>query len=143
MRAFRSVTSWILAAFIMAMFAIMGDAKLFSDPEVPNVIFATIAERTNTPLFEPTGRYVVGLLELFAIVLLLLPFSRRVGSFLALCISLGAVAMHLSPFLGVEVPLEIGKSATDGGQLFYLAMALTAASGLLFFIHPGPKPRRY
>ena len=132
----RSILSWVLALFLFAMFLMLADAKLFSNPDAPNVVFSTIAERSGEALFEPTGRYLTGLAELLAALLLLLPATRRTGAIIAFCISAGAVAFHLSPFLGQEIPVAPGSDKTDGGQLFYLALALTAASGLLIFTHP-------
>ncbi|MEO1642855.1 MAG: hypothetical protein AAFR74_05920 [Pseudomonadota bacterium] len=45
--------------------------------------------------------------------------------------------------LGREVPLSLnqGETATDGGQLFALAIAMLTASLLVLMIHPG-KPSK-
>ena len=142
MRGVRTFLSWVLAIFIIVMFLIMADEQLFSDPNTPNVLFSVLAEKTGIALFEPTGRYLTGLIEIFTAFWLLLPFSRRFGAFLALCVSGAAVALHLSPYLGQEVPTVLGGTETDGGELFYLAIALTAASGLLLFAHPKTRKRR-
>ena len=142
MRGIRSLLSWILSLLIIVMFVYLADRKLFADPTIVNPIFATLAENSGISLFEPTGRFVTGLFELVAALFLLLPFSRRFGAFMAFCVSAVAVGLHLSPWLGTEVPLVAGGSETDGGMLFNLAMALTAASGLLVFIHPGRRSTR-
>lgn len=143
MRGIRTLLSWVLALVVIAMFVYLADKKLFADPSTPNPIFATLAEKSGFELFEPTGRFAVGLIELFAALLLLLPFTRRFGAFIAFCVSAGAVGLHLSPWLGAEVPVAVGAAQTDGGMLFYLAMALTAASGILMFIHPGRRRSRF
>ena len=119
------------------------DAKLFQDPNIPNVVFATIAENSGIPLFEPSIRFIVGIGEFLTALLLLLPYTRRFGAFLSFCTTVAALMFHLSPWLGVEVPLVIGSLETDGGQLFNLAMAMTAAGGLLMFIHPKKQRRRF
>ena len=89
-------------------------------------------------MLEPTGRVVVAIAELLAAFLLLLPMTRRTGAGLSIVILGGAVAAHLMPdVLGREVPLSLAANAdTDGGKLFALAIAMLAASVLLFVLHP-------
>jgi uncharacterized membrane protein YphA (DoxX/SURF4 family) len=147
MRAMRLVGSWGLALFLIFMFLQAtihplpnppeGSVKLF-DPPGQNIVFATIAANTQIPLFEPTGRVVVAIAELLAALLLLLPMTRRTGAGLSFLILAGAVAFHMMPdILGREVPTSLAAGAgTDGGQLFALAIAMLAASMLLFVIHP-------
>ncbi len=141
MREARTMASWILALFLTAMFLWIADQSLFP-AEGKNIVFPLLAERSEYYLFEPTGRYVVSLLEVLAAVLIFIPPTRRLGAMLAILISAGAVGLHLSPWLGMEVPtsteaLAGAPEATDGGQLFYLSLGLLIASLLLFFIHPG------
>lgn len=69
---------------------------------------------------EPWGRYGVGVLELIASVLLLVPRWSWVGAGLGLGLMVGALGMHLT-ILGIEVQ-------GDGGQLFYYALAVTVCS---------------
>jgi len=147
MRAMRHLGSWGLALFLIFMFLQAtvhplpnppeGSVKLF-DPPGQNIVFATIAANTQIPLVEPTGRVVVAIGELLAALLLLLPMTRRTGAGLSFLILGGAVAVHLMPdVLGREVPLSLTPgAATDGGQLFALAIAMLAASMLLFVVHP-------
>ena len=147
MRAMRHLGSWGLALFLIFMFVQAtihplpnppaGSVKLFDLPG-QNIVFATLAANTQMPLFEPTGRVVVALGELLAAFLLLLPMTRRLGAGLSFLILGGAVAFHLMPsVLGREVPLSLDPGAgTDGGQLFALAIAMLAASMLLFVVHP-------
>ena len=150
MRAMRHLGSWGLALFLVFMFVQAtihplpnppeGSVKLF-DAAGQNIVFATIAAKTQIPLFEPTGRVVVALAELLAAILLLLPFTRRSGAVLSFLILSGAVIMHLIPsVLGREIPLSLEPgAATDGGQLFALAIAMLAASMLLIVVHPSKK----
>lgn len=147
MRAMRHLGSWGLALFLIFMFVQAtihplpnppaGSVKLF-DPAGQNIVFATLAQNTGIALFEPTGRVVIALGELLAALLLLLPFTRRMGAILSFLILTGAVAFHLMPdVLGREVPLSLDSgAATDGGQLFALAIAMLAASMLLVVVHP-------
>ncbi|MEO1662000.1 MAG: hypothetical protein AAFR51_13495 [Pseudomonadota bacterium] len=150
MRAMRHLGSWGLALFLIFMFVQAtihplpnppeGSVKLF-DAAGQNIVFATIAAKTQIPFFEPTGRVLVAIAELIAAVLLLLPFTRRSGAILSFLILGGAVIMHLMPsVLGREIPLSLETgAATDGGQLFALAIAMLAASMLLIVVHPSKK----
>ena len=143
MRGIRSLLSWILALLVIGMFAFLADKKLFSYPSQFDAVFAALAENSGFEMFEPTGRFVTGIVELVAALFLFLPFTRRFGAFIAFCVSAIAVGLHMSPWLGTEAPLTAGAAETDGGMLFYLAMALTAASGIILMVHPGRRRRRF
>lgn len=136
MRGMRQVGSWVLALFLGVMLLWIADLTLFPREPGQNAVFPALAEYSGIPLWEPTGRLVVGLLQVFAALLLIIPAVRRSGAILAGLIALGAVAAHVL-WLGPSVPLETGSLETDGGQLLYLALALLAASVLLIFLHPG------
>ena len=151
MRLLRHLASWGLALFLIAMFVQAtihplpnppeGQVKLF-DLAGENIVFATMAQNTGIALLEPTGRFVVAIIELLAALLLLIPYSRRVGAVLSFLILAGAVAAHLMPdVLGREVRLSLqpGETETDGGQLFALAIAMLTASLLVLMIHPGKR----
>lgn len=151
MRLLRHLASWGLALFLIAMFVQAtlhplpnppeGQVKLFDLPG-ENIVFATMADNTGIALLEPTGRFVVAIIELFTALLLLIPYSRRLGAVLSFLILAGAVAAHLSPdILGREVPLSLqpNETVTDGGQLFALAIAMLTATLLVLMIHPGKR----
>ncbi len=148
----RGLISWVLALGLIFLFLQAtvhplpepptGQVKLLDAPGT-NIIFQTLAERSGLALFEPAGRVVTAYLELFAALLLFFPFSRRLGAFLAFCILGGAVGLHLSPWLGREVPISLAENAPgDGGELFMLAIAMLTASLLIMFVHPGRRRRR-
>lgn len=140
--------SWALALFLIFLFVQAtihplpgpqpGGVK-FLDPAGENIVFQTLAERSRYPIFEPTGRFLTGVLELIAAILLFLPITRRAGALLSSLILFAAVGLHLSPWLGREVPLSLaqGETATDGSALFSLAVAMLVASLLIMVIHPG------
>jgi hypothetical protein len=136
MHDMRLMASWVLALFLAAMFLWIADLTLFPPEPERNVIFPLLADYSGVTLFEPTGRLVTGLLQVLAALLLLLPWTRRVGAVLALAVAGGAVASHVL-WLGQEVPVALGSDETDGGQLLYLAVGLTAAALALVFVHPG------
>ncbi|MBS1487554.1 MAG: DoxX family protein [Bacteroidetes bacterium] len=68
---------------------------------------------------EPWGRIGVGVIELIAAVLLLIPATVWLGSVLSIGLMLGAIASHL---------LVIGVWRDDGGQLFYYALIVLACA---------------
>jgi len=142
MRDARVIASWALALFLAAMLLWIADQSLFPN-EGRNVVFPTLAEKSGYYLLEPTGRYVVSLLEVLAALLMILPWTRRIGAGLAVLVTAAAVGAHLTPWLGIQVPISAAPAAdgavtpTDGGQLFYLSLGLLVASLVLFFVHPG------
>ena len=136
MNGARLMGSWVLALFLAVMFLWIADLSLFPPTEAKNVVFPRLVEMSGIYLWEPTGRYVIGLAQVLAALLMIVPWTRRIGAILGFLIAAGAVAMHLL-WLGISVPIEKGSTATDGGQLFYLAIALAVASLMLAVIHPG------
>ena len=152
MRLFRHLVSWALALFLVAMFIHANIHPLpnppegmvkFFDPPGENIVFQTIATNSGISLYEPTGRVVVGIIELIAALFLILPMTRRFGAFLSAGILGGAVAMHLSPWLGreVHVSLDPQNTSTDGGMLFMLAILMLVCSLLVMVVHPSAKDR--
>ena len=136
MRDARTIGSWVLGLFLAVMLVWIADLSLFPATDARNVIFPMLADKSGYYIFEPTGRYVVSLAEVLAALLLILPWTRRLGAILAFLIAGGAVAAHIM-WIGISIPVETGSKTTDGGQLFYLAIALAVASLLLIFVHPG------
>ncbi|WP_370086239.1 DoxX family protein [Ekhidna sp.] len=63
---------------------------------------------------EPWGRWLVGIMELVAAILLIIPKTAWAGGALAIGLMVGAIGMHLT-LLGIEV-------MDDKGQLFYYAL---------------------
>lgn len=147
MRFVRTVLSWAIAAGIIFFFLQAtlhpfgpppaGSVKLWDAPG-ENIVFQTLATASGIALFEPAGRVGVAVVELFAALMLFLPWTRRFGASLAACIFGGAVALHLSPWLGREIPTSLAADAPGDNQaLFMLAVGLLVASILLIFVHPG------
>lgn len=147
----RTLLSWLLALFIIFIFLQatihplpdppIGQVKLHDLPG-ENIVFQTLANKSGIALFEPLFRVLTAVAELVAAALLLLPWTRRPGAILSAMILTGAVGLHLSPWLGREIPVSLqAGAASDGGQLFMLAIALLVASLLLIFIHPAGRSR--
>ncbi len=76
---------------------------------------------------EPIGRISIGILELIAGILLLIPRTVWAGAVLSLGIIGGAVFMHLTQ-LGIEVN-------NDGGVLFITALVTFILSGIILFLY--------
>ncbi len=76
---------------------------------------------------EPWGRWLTGIVELVASVLILWPRTTGIGALLAAGTMVGAIASHIM-VIGIE-------SAGDGGQLFRLAIIVLIASLVLAWGH--------
>src|SRR6476620_207713 len=75
---------------------------------------------------EPWGRILVGILELIASILLLIPRTTLAGAILGMGLMAGAVFSHLTK-LGIVVQ-------NDGGELFVLALIVFITCFCLFII---------
>jgi hypothetical protein len=140
----RLMASWVLALFLAIMFLLIADQTLFPATPAKNVIFPLLAQNSGIPLWEPTGRMLVGLADVLAALLVFVPFTRRAGAILAFLICAGATAVYLmwlTPGQAGAIPVETGSTDTDGGMLFDLTLALLGASLLLIFVHPGKAKR--
>ena len=71
---------------------------------------------------EPIGRIGIGILELIASILILIPRTTWLGAAMVIGIIGGAIMMHLTE-LGIEIN-------GDGGLLFYTALATFLLSAL-------------
>jgi uncharacterized membrane protein YphA (DoxX/SURF4 family) len=93
--------------------------KFTADP-VSVYIFETVG-------LEPYGRIGIGILELIAGILLLIPKTVWVGAVLTLGLIGGAIIMHLTK-LGIEVK-------NDGGMLFILAIITFLLSVIVLYMY--------
>ena len=74
---------------------------------------------------EPWGRWLSGVSELAASILLLVPATQLIGAAFAIGIMMGAIMSHVF-VLGIAIQ-------NDGGLLFSLACTVTAAcAGILY-----------
>lgn len=103
LRKIAYIVARLAAAFIMGQtlfFKFTGSAESI-------YIFSTVG-------MEPWGRWMVGLMELIAAILLIIPKTAWAGGVIAVGLMVGAIGMHLT-ILGIEV-------MEDKGQLFYYAL---------------------
>ncbi len=75
---------------------------------------------------EPYGRIGIGILELIASVLLLIPSKTWMGAILGFGLMAGAIFSHLTQ-LGIEVQ-------GDGGYLFILALIVLICCAILILV---------
>ncbi|NML59330.1 DoxX family protein [Chryseobacterium cheonjiense] len=76
---------------------------------------------------EPYGRIGIGILELVASILILIPRTTVYGAVLGLGLMLGAIKFHVTE-LGIDVQ-------HDGGKLFYLAVTVAVFCTLLIILY--------
>jgi hypothetical protein len=143
------VLSWALGLTLAVLLLVV--AYLQMTGPLPNPIFGMIAAHSHISLFEPYGRYLAALAEVAAVALVLWPRTRSWGAVLGLVVALVAIVLHLSPWLGVQLPqgpavsqaLAMGKTPaeiaamhlpTDKGALFLLALAIAVLSAGTYFI---------
>ncbi len=143
------VLSWALGLTLAVLLLIVAFLQITGS--TPNPVFGLLAARSHIALFEPWARYLVVLLEVVALLGVIYPKTRSQGAILALVVSLGAIVLQLSPWLGVQLPqgvavsqaLAQGKSAaeiaamnlpTDKGGLFLLALAIAVLSAGTMFV---------
>lgn len=99
--------AYIIARAVAALIMLQTLYFKFSGSPESMYIFKTVG-------MEPWGRWLVGIMELIASILLIVPRTVWLGGILTMGLMVGAIGMHLS-LLGIEV-------MGDKGQLFYYAL---------------------
>jgi len=107
------IVSWILQIVIIALVLPPAIAKLSGDPGAIK-IFTELK-------MEPNGRYLIGVLELVAVVLLLIPVSVVYGASLSAGLMAGAVVGHISK-LGFEG--QMGMMAGMAAMSFAFSLSI-------------------
>lgn len=106
------IISW-MAALVAAIIMLQTLYFKFTGAKESVYIFTSLG-------LEPSGRIGVGIAELIASLLILLPKTRSFGATLALGLMMGAMFGHLTT-LGIVV-------LNDGGYLFALAVIVSLCS---------------
>jgi putative oxidoreductase len=120
----QSLISWIcqiLGALIMAQTLYFK----FTAAEESVEIFTKIG-------MEPWGRIGIGVMELIASILLIVPSAVWLGALIAAGLMSGAVFFHIT-IIGFSV-------MNDGGYLFFLALAVLICSLIILFIRRSEIP---
>jgi uncharacterized membrane protein YphA (DoxX/SURF4 family) len=117
------ITSWVLQLIVVAIFVMTAVPK-FSGAEESKAIFEVLGA-------EPMGRYAVGVAELIAAVLLLVPCTNAIGAVVSLGVISGAILSHLFR-LGVSIdPVALDKpelGEVAGASMFAMAVLVFVAS---------------
>jgi len=133
--------SWALIAFVAFVFLQSLFFK-FTGSEETVIIFNTIGQWMAGigPLeglaegFAAHGGLLVGITELIAVALLVIPATRFFGALLGLGVISGAIFFHLFTPLGVNRVVDAAGN-TDGGVLFYMACAVWVCCAILSVTH--------
>jgi len=125
----RTIFTYALSLFIALVFVQSLFFKFAGAPE-SIYIFQTIEDWSGIGFFEPGMRWVIGLSELVASVLLFVPGLQVLGALMALGIMTGAIFFHLFTPLGIEV-------FGDGGTLFFLACGVWLSALILITLRRG------
>ena len=125
----RTVSLWVLSAYIAVVFVQSLFFKFTGAPE-SIYIFSTLRDWSGIALFEPAGRWIIGLCELTASILLFVPRTRIFGAALAIGIMTGAIFFHLFSPIGVVI---LG----DGGELFTLACGVWISGWIILALSLG------
>ena len=134
--------SWALTLFVCFVF-IQSLFFKFSGSQETVIIFNTIADWMQgiflAPLaesFRTYGGWTVGITELIASLLLLVPRTRLLGALIGFAVISGAIFFHLFTPLGVDrVVDEAGN--TDNGVLFYMACGVWLSCVILVGLESG------
>jgi uncharacterized membrane protein YphA (DoxX/SURF4 family) len=116
------VISWI-CRIAVAIILLQTLFFKFTGAEESKYIFTTLLG----PDLEAFGRIGSGVVELVAAILIVLPRTAWLGSFLSLGTISGAIFSHLT-MLGIVVK-------DDGGLLFALAVTVVVLSAVVLLIH--------
>lgn len=145
MREARTLGGWAIALFLAAMLIWVAVDTLAPPAGTKNHLFQLFADASGIAYFEPTGRLVVGALEVLVALLVFIPFTRRFGAILGVLLMTGLAALVVQlMMLKVDIPVDVvgeggavATTTTDPSALFYLLLGLLIASLTLIFVHPG------
>jgi uncharacterized membrane protein YphA (DoxX/SURF4 family) len=104
MNAPQKTTAWLLQITVAIVIGASAIAKLVGNADTV-MIFENLG-------MEPTGRYLIAILELTAALLLLIPFSAAWGAVLAWGLMSGALIAHLTKLglTGAMLPMTLAAA---------------------------------
>ncbi|MEM9744194.1 MAG: hypothetical protein AAF918_16030 [Pseudomonadota bacterium] len=137
---------WALSGFIAFVF-VQSTFFKFTGAEETVIIFNTLSDWLQTigapgaivDAARDLGAYSVGTLELIAAALVLIPRQRLFGASLSLVVISGALFAHLFTPLGIDRIVDPAGN-TDGGALFFTAIAVWVSSALVLGLQHRPRP---
>ncbi len=149
---YRTIGRWALVIFPSFVFVQSLFFK-FTGSEETEIIFDTIGQwMAGLPVlsavaepFAAHGGWIIGLTELVATIVMLIPATRLYGAALGFGVISGAIFFHLFTPLGVVRVVDAAGN-TDGGALFVMACLTWLCCGATVWIewttrrHPRPAP---
>jgi uncharacterized membrane protein YphA (DoxX/SURF4 family) len=127
---FKESFKWLLCIYIAVVFVQSLFFK-FADAYETVYIFSILGNWSGLDWFADYGAYGVGVVELIAAILLIVPATRLYGAVMATGVMVGAVFFHLFTPLGTNMP-EFDSMGNiigdDGGLLFYNACGVLLAA---------------
>jgi hypothetical protein len=145
MREARTLASWVIALIVTVLLVWMAVDALAPQPPARNHLFEVFRDSSEIAFFEPTGRFVFGVIGVLVALLVLIPPTRRIGAILGALLMLAMAGLVVQLMMqGIPVPVDTvdatGKlttTDTDPSTLFYLVLGVLAAAAALAFVHPG------
>jgi uncharacterized membrane protein YphA (DoxX/SURF4 family) len=121
------IASWLAAGWIAWEFGYYEQYKLTGN-EGSVHLFGILSDWLGTPGGEKPFRLFVGIQEIIAAILVLLPWTRVPGAALSFATMAGAIFFHVVSPLGID-------PYGDGGVLFKEAVFTLAMSALVLALH--------
>lgn len=121
----RKAACWTAAAYIAFIFLWYEQYKLFGHPGSV-ALFTTLTDWAGFPGYEKIMRLGVGICEIFASALILVPPTQALGAIGALILMTGAMFFHIFTPLGVD-------PYGDGGILFKEAFSVWTCAWLVIW----------
>lgn len=122
------IVSWILRVLGAAVFLVIGAMPKLTGQQMPIEIFEKLG-------VEPWGRYLTGLGEAAAGILLLIPRTGVFGGLLGILLMLGALGSHIFGPLGF--PMDPLPSEPTPMPMGYFAIVVLLIMAAITFLNRG------
>lgn len=96
----------------------------FTGAPITDHIFDVVGQFLGLDFFRSFGGYIIGVAELIAVVLVIIPATRALGGLMASGVMTGAIIFHLFSPLGVTVRWVENGVQMEDGTLFYTAVVV-------------------
>lgn len=131
----------VLAVFVVLVF-IQSLFFKFTGSQESVIFFETVGRwMSEIPLFvliadgfKNYGSVLIGIVELVASVLILIPATRAWGALAGLSVMSGYIFFHLATPLGVNRVIDAAGN-TDGGVLFFVACGVWLSCAALIYVY--------
>lgn len=105
----------------------------FSGHPQPTHIFNVVGDFLGLEFFKSYGAIIIGVAELMAIALLLMPKTRVIGALVTMGTMAGAIIFHLFSPLGIDVHFVVdGKEMVDGSLFYHAILALLCGAYIAY-----------